>query len=330
VSGSLSPDAVAAAHRRVAPYVRRTPVLTSTLLDAWLGHRLFFKAEGLQKIGAFKIRGATNALLSLKEQGRLPKEVVAFSSGNHAQGVALAARTLGVKATVHIPEGSSPTKARAAASYGADVVFAKTRQEAEERTEAARRLGAHLLHPYDDDAVIAGQGTACLEALEDCPEPDAIFAPCGGGGLLSGSVLAKELASPSSKIYAGEPLAGNDAARSYRSGGIVRLDKAPDTIADGARTLAVGKRTFPHLRRLDGFFEIDEPDVIYWTQWLNHLLKVAVEPTSALAMAAACAWLKTQDAPKRVLVLLSGGNIAPEAYLRIWERDRLGEVPSLG
>lgn len=324
----MTPDHIPTAHTRISPYIHRTPLAHSALLDGWLGHEFIFKAEGLQKIGAFKIRGALNTLLSLKEEGNLPKEVVTFSSGNHAQAVALAGKLLGVQTTVHMTKFVSPVKRQATESYGAKVVISENRKQAEERTAQMAKQGAYFIHPYDDDRVIAGQGTACYEALEDGVAPTAIFAPCGGGGLLSGTYLAKELLAPQAKLFAGEPLLANDAARSYRSGTIVAYEDSPKTIADGAMTLAVSPRTFAYLQKLDGFFEVTEEEMVYWAAWLMHLLKISVEPTSALGMAAAVQWLKGQTTKQRVLVILSGGNIAPETYRKIWENNPLEKLPA--
>jgi len=313
----LSPHTIRTAHARIAPHIHRTPLMGSALLDDWLGHEVNFKVEGFQKGGAFKIRGAMNALLGLQEEGKLPREVVAFSSGNHAQAVAMAAKMLGVRATVIMPRFVSTI------SYGAELLLTDTRRQAEIVAGEKVAQGAHLLHPSADDRVIAGQGTACLEALEDCGRPDAIFATCGGGGLLSGTWLAAQLLAPEALVFGAEPLMANDAARSCREGHIVSFDDSPMTIADGARTLHISEITFAYLRRLAGFYEVSEEEIIYWTQWLNHLLKVVVEPTSAVAMAAAFQWLKTQKSKRRVLVILSGGNVDAESYRKIWAKDYL-------
>jgi len=325
----LSPNEVQTAQARIAPYIHRTPLMSCKLLDSWLGHEIVFKVEGFQKIGAFKIRGALNALLTLKEEGRLPERVVAFSSGNHAQAVALAGKMLGIKTTIIMPKFVSKVKQQATRGYGAELILTDTRQEAEALGAEKQKHGAWLLHPSADDMVIAGQGTACLEALEDGAIPDAIFAACGGGGLLSGTWLAAQALAPSAQVFGAEPKMGNDAMQSYRSGRIVALPDTPMTIADGARTLSVSERTFHYLRRLAGFYDIEERDIIYWTQWLHHLLKASVEPTAAMAMAAAYEWLKTQKDKKCVLVILSGGNIDAETQRQIWAEDYLGQPPGL-
>ncbi len=323
----LSPEVIAKAYARIKPYIHHTPLLESSLLNEWLGHRILFKAEGLQKIGAFKIRGALNTLLSLQEQGKLPKEVVAFSSGNHAQAVAYAAKLLGIKATIIMPEFTSAIKMQATRSYGANIILTPTRQEAEALAQSMTEKGAHMIPPYDRDEVIAGQGTACYEALQDNENIDAVFAACGGGGLLSGTYLAVQALKPSIPVYGAEPLKGNDAAQSLRAGKIIKLAVTPDTIADGATALSVSERTFEYLKKIAGIYEIEEETMLYWTQWLIHLLKTAVEPTSAAAMAAAAEWLKTEKTPKTVLIILSGGNISPQAYKKIWQDNYLEKRP---
>lgn len=322
---TLSPDVIAQAHRRIAPHIHRTPLLHSSLLNQWLRHELYFKVEGFQRIGAFKLRGALNTVLSLHEAGELPTELVAFSSGNHAQAVAYAGRLFNLPTTIYMTHRTSAIKQQATRGYGAQVITTETRKQAEVLTREHAARGAYFIHPYDDDRVIAGQGTACLEALQDMQAtlPTAIFATCGGGGWLSGSYLATQLLAPHIPVFAGEPANANDASRSYQSGTIVGFDDTPATLADGAATLCVSPRTFQYLQKLRGFYEVSEEQMVYWTQWLTHLLKTTVEPTSAVAMGAAAQWLRTQTTPQRVLVLLSGGNIAPETHHRIWETNHL-------
>lgn len=323
----VRPEDIAAAQARIADHVHRTPLFQSETLNRALGHRIVFKAENLQRIGAFKLRGATNTLRALKEQNALSDEVCAFSSGNHAQAVAYAARAMGVKATIFIPKQASGVKIAATRACGAEVVLTETRQIAEASVAEYIERGATFVHPYDNPYVIAGQGTACLEALQDGVEADAVFAPCGGGGLMSGTYLATRLARPQAKVFACEPSMANDAHRSVQTGEIVRLSETPMTIADGVRTLSVSERTLSYLSQLDGFYEVDEAEIILWTQWLTHLLKLTIEPTSAMSMAGVTRWLKTQSAPRTVLVILSGGNIAAETQRQVWAEDKLTQVP---
>ncbi len=318
------------AHKRISSYIHKTPVLTSSLLNQKLGHEIFFKAECLQKVGAFKARGAMNTLLWLSEKKMFPSKVVAFSSGNHAQAVSWASSKLGLTSEIFMPEWVSSIKLQATKEYGAKVTLCRHRQEAEDKAYNAKEQGAYLLPPFDHDQVICGQGTACLEAFSQVDQPiSAVFAPCGGGGLLSGTVIAAKGKSPEISVIGSEPLLANDAAQSLRQGKIFRWDKSPDTLADGAKTLSVTQRTLNYLNRLDDFHEISEQEIIYWTQWLCHFLKLHIEPTSALAMASAIKWLRTQNSQKSILVILSGGNMDPKTLQRVWSQDHLGGPPFL-
>ena len=321
----LSLRDIQAAAKRVSSYVCHTPIVGSQFLNRKLGHELYFKCENLQRVGAFKARGALNTLLWLQGKDQLPRKVVAYSSGNHAQAVAWAASTLGVPAEIYMPKFVSPIKLAATKGYGAQVKLFDTRKQAEQAAAAAVNDGAYLIPPYDHDQVICGQGTACLEALEELgPENiDGVFVPCGGGGLSSGTLIAAKGLNPEMVVGAGEPLQANDAARSLREGTIQSYDTSPDTIADGAKTLRVSERTFHYLKQLDHFSEASEQDIIKWTQWMVHTLKIHVEPTSALALAAAANWLKQQSEPQRVLIIVSGGNVAPETMLTVWQNNWL-------
>lgn len=315
----MNPSEIEKAYIRISPYIVKTPVLESEVLNNILGSKILFKFEGIQRTGAFKARGALNTVISLKEQNNLPKHVTAFSSGNHAQAVAYAAKIFGIKATIFIPEFCSKYKIEATKNYGAEVILTKSRAEAEEKVKGLQEQGAYLIAPFDNDMVIAGQGTSCYEVLSDGIKPDAIFATCGGGGWTSGSYLAKELLSPQSKLFACEPLNANDASISYKTGKIFGFDVAPETIADGARTPKVSERTFEYIKKFDGFFEIPEEEILYWTRELFLNLKVTVEPTSAVAMAGAYKWIKENNIKdKTILVLLSGGNIDSDTYRKIW------------
>lgn len=326
---SLHLTDIEAAAKRLAGHIHQTPILTSTFLNNALGHNLYFKAENLQKVGAFKARGAYNTLAWLKEQGNLPQQIVAYSSGNHAQSVAWAAAQFKVKATILMPQDVSKIKAKATAAYGAEVIFCQDRAAAEARSAELAEQGAYLIPPYDHDQVICGQGTAVLEALSQEDPIDSVFAPCGGGGLLSGSLIAAKGSKPDIKVFGAEPVSANDAAQSVKTGQIVRLTESPNTIADGVKTLAVSERTFHYLKQVDGIIEVAEQDILYWTQWLTHLLKVTIEPTSALSMAAACQWLKTQDKNRNVLLVLSGGNMDFDTRSQVWQQDLLAQKPTL-
>ena len=321
---------VEAAEKRIASYIKQTPILDSQLLNHWLGHTIIFKAECLQKTGAFKLRGALNMMLKAKEEGRLQNKVVAVSSGNHAQAVAYAAKILGVQATIYSAKNVSKVKAAATQYYGATLDLSETRKEADEKAaEAAKHEDVLFVPPFNHNDVMAGQGTVVLEAFKQAENIDAVFAPVGGGGLVSGSAISARALCKDVKVMGVEPLAGNDAAQSIRTGTIQSLAQQPNTLADGAATLQVGDKTFPHLQQLDALYEVNETDIAYWTQWLQHLLKIHVEPTSAMSMAAVVAWLKQQTSKQQVMVILSGGNIDHHKMQQIWHTDHLQNPPSL-
>lgn len=318
------------ARDRIEGYVTKTPILSSSLLNSWLRHDIFFKAECLQKVGAFKVRGAYNTLAWGIENGQRPQRVVANSSGNHAQAVAWSAHSFGIPCTIFMPSYSSEVKIQATRSYGAEVILSDTRNETDSLVQqASEEEGTVWIPPYNHEQVIAGQGTATYEALQTLAHIDAVFAPCGGGGLLSGSFIAARGLSPNTKVIGVEPLQANDAAESLRKGSIQRLSGVPNTLADGAMTMAVGNLTFPILQQLDGFYEVDEPELLYWTQWLCHLLKLRIEPTCAMVMGGVTKWLKEQTSKKRVLVVISGGNVDYKTSAKIWEHDFLDTPPKI-
>lgn len=317
-------------YNRIEGFVNKTPIVSSSLLNSWTGHEVYFKAECLQKIGAFKARGACNALSLLMNSATPPKQIVANSSGNHAQAVAWASRQFGISAKIFMPFYSSKVKIQATKAYGAEVELCETRNLADSLVkEASQQEGIFWVPPFNHKDVIAGQGTVAYEILNELDNVDAIFAPCGGGGLLSGTVLASHSISPKTKVYGAEPLNANDAAESLRTNTIQKLQAIPNTVADGAMTMSVGDITFEHLKKLDGMFEIEESDMIFWTQWLTHLLKLNIEPTSALGMAAAFQWLKGQKIKKRIVVILSGGNIDQEMHSKIWQKSYLETQPKV-
>ncbi|WP_298472490.1 serine/threonine dehydratase [uncultured Maribacter sp.] len=318
------------AKNRITPFINTTPIVTSSLLNDWLGHDIYFKAEGLQKVGAFKVRGALNTIAWLIEKGKKPKHIVANSSGNHSQAVAWAAKIFKIPATIYMPEYSSKVKIQATKSYGAKVVLCETRDIADSMVaEASVKDGFYWIPPYNHEQVISGQGSAVYEAIKEVGKVDAVIAPCGGGGLLAGSVIAAKGLLPNVKVIGAEPRNANDASLSLQKNVIQRLKSKPDTLADGAMTMSVGVLTFEYLKRLDAFYEIKEEQIIYWTQWLTHLLKLSIEPTSAMGMEAAKQWLQKQKTRKKVLIVLSGGNMDRETSLKIWKKDYLLKTPSL-
>ncbi|MDM7861463.1 serine/threonine dehydratase [Alteromonas sp. ASW11-36] len=329
---------IKAAHTRIKPMIKRTPIVSSKRLNQWLSgnlaagnqHEVFFKAECLQTTGAFKLRGASNFIAKLLESGENPRQFVANSSGNHAQAVAYAARKFGVPATIYAADTISPIKAAATQSYGAELkTFAKRTLADAAVAEASQADGVVWIPPFNHPDIIAGQGTAALEAIEELESVDAVFAPCGGGGLVSGSLVTTRALAPKAQVIGAEPLAANDAAESLRQGTIQYLTDTPKTLADGAATPSVGEHTFPFLQQLDGFYEVSEQQICYWTQWLHHLLKLHIEPTCCMTMSAVAQWLSNQTRPQRVLVILSGGNISSQSMQTIHATDYLAQPPSL-
>ena len=302
-------DDVAAAAARLQGHAHRTPVMRSRMLDQALGAEVYFKCENLQRMGAFKFRGAFNALSQFSPAQRRAG-VVAFSSGNHAQAIALSASLLGMSATIVMPHDAPAAKVAATRGYGGNVVLYD--RYAEDREAIGRKLaeqhGLTLIPPYDHPDVIAGQGTAAMELFEDVGTLDALFVCLGGGGLLSGSALAARALAPACKVYGVEPEAGNDGQQSFRSGAIVRID-TPKTIADGAQTQQLGAYTFAIIRRdVDDIFTATDAQLVAGMRFFATRMKLMVEPTGCLGFAAACE-MKEQLRGLRVGVVLSGGNV---------------------
>ncbi|MEW6706925.1 MAG: threo-3-hydroxy-L-aspartate ammonia-lyase [Pseudomonadota bacterium] len=302
-------DDVAAAAGRLAGRAHRTPVLCSRTLNAELGAEVFIKCENLQRMGAFKFRGAFNALSQFSEDQRR-RGVVTFSSGNHAQAIALSARLLGMPATIVMPHDAPAAKVAATEGYGGRVI--RYDRYTEDREAIGRRLaeeeGLTLIPPYDHPHVIAGQGTAAKELIEEAGPLDALFVPLGGGGLLSGSALAMRALSPQARLYGVEPEAGNDGQQSFRAGRIVHID-TPQTIADGAQTQHLGHHTFEIIRRdVDDILTAPDDALVAGMRFFAERMKIVVEPTGCLGLAAARR-LKGQLAGQRVGVIVSGGNV---------------------
>ena len=304
---------VARAHGRIKAVVHRTPVLSSTTIDTLAGAKVFFKPENLQRMGAFKIRGAYNALSQLAaEDGK--RGVVAFSSGNHAQAVALAGKLLGVPATIVMPADAPRVKLEATRGYGAEVVSYDPNRE--DRQKIAEKLaserGLTVIPPFDHPHILAGQGTAAKELIEDAGPLDLLLVPCGGGGLLSGCAIAAKHLSPACRVIGVEPAAGDDGQRAFRSGKLVTIG-LPDTIADGARTMSLGKITFALIRKhVDDMLTVTDAELLKSMFFLWERMKIVVEPTGALA-AAALLEKKIDAKGKRIGVVLSGGNVDVKA-----------------
>lgn len=300
---------VAAAHARLKGVAHRTPVHTSSTANEVTGAQLFFKCENFQRMGAFKFRGAYNALAQLTPQQR-QRGVCAFSSGNHAQGVALSAKLLGMAATIVMPLDSPAVKMAATRGYGAQVItYDRYTQDREAiGRQLAQDRGMTLVPPYDHAHVMAGQGTAAIELFEDTGPLDLLLVCLGGGGLLSGCAVAARQLSPNCRLIGVEPVAGNDVQQSQRQGRIVKID-TPKTIADGAQTQQVGQLTFPVIQALvDDIVTVSDAQLIEAMRFAAARMKMVLEPTGALAMAAAMQGA-VDVRGKRVGVILSGGNI---------------------
>jgi len=311
-------EAILAAHARIAPHIHRTPVLTSASFNAASGARLFFKCDNFQKTGSFKIRGASNTIFSLSDQ-EIAHGIVTQSSGNHGAAVACAAAWRGVPAYIVMPRNAPKVKVQAIESYGGQVTFCEPKVSA--RKETCDRLqaetGAILVHPYDDDRIIAGQATAAKELLEEVPDLDAVFAPVSGGGLLSGTCLGARGLSPQIRIFGCEPARADDTYRSLASGTLQTLESS-DTIADGLRA-SLAPRTFAILRRyVDRVLLVTEEEIIAATRLVWERMKILIEPSSAVAFAPllqpdAVSLLnlppRLDAAPPKLGVIFSGGNV---------------------
>jgi threonine dehydratase len=302
-------DDVVQAASRIAGVANRTPVLTSRTVDEAFGAQVFFKCENMQRMGAFKFRGAYNALMKFSP-GQRRAGVVAFSSGNHAQAIALSAKLLGIPATIVMPQDAPAAKVAATRGYGGNVVMYDRYTEDREQIgrDLAQKHGLTLIPPYDHPDVIAGQGTAAKELFEEVGPLDAFFVCLGGGGLLSGSALATRALAPDCRLYGVEPEAGNDGQQSFRSGAIVHID-TPQTIADGAQTQHLGNLTFPIIRRdVDDILTATDDELVQCMRFFAERMKIVVEPTGCLGFAAARR-MKDELRGKKVGILVSGGNI---------------------
>jgi threonine dehydratase/serine racemase len=302
------------AARRIAGLAHRTPVATCATLDHLAGRSLFFKCEHLQKVGAFKFRGACNAVMRLTPE-IAARGVVTHSSGNHAQALALAAKLRGIPAHIVMPSNASPVKRRAVEEYGGRVVECEPTQAAREATAAAvlAESGATMIPPYNHPDVIAGQGTAALELLEQAPGLDALIAPVGGGGLMAGLTIAAKAVAPSVRVFAAEPAGADDAARSKAAGKLIPLT-GPNTIADGLRT-SLGDLTWPVLRdRVERVITVTDEEIVRAMRLAWERAKLLIEPSAAVAVAAVLTSEFTAlDGLRRVGVVLSGGNVNLDA-----------------
>ncbi|HEX5944004.1 MAG TPA: pyridoxal-phosphate dependent enzyme [Anaerolineales bacterium] len=296
------------AAERIQPYIHRTPVLTNESLNAQVSAQVFLKAENLQKVGAFKFRGACNAVFSLTDE-EAARGVCTHSSGNHAQALALAARMRGIPSYIVMPNNAPDVKKNAVAGYGGQITFCAPTLEAREATltRIYEKTGANVVHPYNDERVIAGQGTAALELLEDVPDLEVILAPVGGGGLLSGTSIAATETKKGIRVLAGEPEMADDAYRSMQSGTIIP-SISPKTIADGLLT-SLGSHTFPIVQqRVEQIVTVSERGIINAMRFVWERAKIIIEPSAAVAVGVL--WEKKIDLTGlKVGVILSGGNV---------------------
>ncbi len=295
--------------QRIKNFVTNTGVINNAILDKKIGAQVFFKMENAQKTMSFKARGAFNAVLAYKEKhGCFPQKIVAQSSGNHAQAIAYVCKLFGIEALIYMAGIVPSHKIQATRGFGAEVILCEKRAQANAAALEKVAQGYVFIHPSDNDDVIAGQGTSAFEALSEIGEVAAIFAPCGGGGLVAGCYLAAQGLSRNAKTYACEPLNANDAARSVREGKIFAFPDSPNTIADGARTLAVAPRCFHYLKKLNGILEISEAEIIFWQKEFLEATGILIEPTSALAVAGAAKYFINGSGGEKALVVISGGN----------------------
>jgi threonine dehydratase len=322
VGKSLDPDIIRAAHERIRPHIHRTPVLTSSRLDMESEASLFFKCENFQKVGAFKARGATYAVLALDHEAAR-RGVATHSSGNHGAAVARAAQLRGIPAHIVMPSNSAKVKVRAIEGYGAHVIFCEPTEESRESkcAEVIEKTGATLIHSFENEHVIAGQGTAAVELLEDVVDLDVIMCPVGGGGLLSGTAVAAKSMRPKIKVIAVEPANADDAAQSFRAGRRLVTQKK-FTIADGLRT-NIGERTFPLIQQyVDDIVTVSEEAIIAAMRTIWETMKIVIEPSAAVPFAA-IRQRKIDTVGKRIGIILTGGNVDLDALPWGCSQDRL-------
>ena len=299
---------IQSAHQRISPFIHRTPVMTSGLVNEIAGCELFFKCENFQKIGAFKARGGLNAVLSLPEEQR-ESGVVTHSSGNHAQAIAMAAKMAGIPAYIVMPETAPEIKKKGVASYGAQITFCKPTQQSREETAAniQEETGATFISPYNDYDVIAGQATSALELYDEVENLDAIITPVGGGGLSAGTALVSHYFSPKTKVYAGEPEGAKDTYLSLQNGALTPID-GPSTIADGLLA-TMGDKNFEIIKEIiEDVFLVTDPKIVGAMRMIWERMKIIIEPSAAVPVAAILDNRSVFEG-QRVGVIISGGNV---------------------
>lgn len=315
-------DNIKDAAQRIRPYIHKTPVMTCSSIDNLTGARIFFKCENFQKMGAFKFRGASNAVFSLTDD-ECKKGVATHSSGNHAAALACAAKIRGIKAFIVMPTTAPSVKKAAVERCGAQIVLCEPTQKARQDTleKIARETGATVVHPYNDDRVMAGQGTSALELLAEIPDLDIVMAPVSGGGLLSGTAIAVKETNPKTSVLGTEPAGADDARRSLKQGKIV-LCENPQTIADGLR-MSLGDKTFPIIQKyVDDILAVSEEGIIQGMKLVWERMKIVIEPSAAVPVAALLE-NKADFAGKRIGVILTGGNVDLDRLPWTMKNDKL-------
>ena len=315
--------------RRINPFINPTPIISSKKLDEMLGHEFLFKLESLQISGSFKARGILSAITKLQEVGNLPVKIVTYGTGNHGTALAyISKKFFDISVEVFLPNFALKTKIDKIESYGGKVTITSSRDEAEKLAlNEGSKDGCILIPPADNDDIILGCATIAYEVLNQTEGIDSIFVPIGGGGLSSGTLIARDLLSPHTKVFASEPKQANDASISYQNGTIFRFKQSPYTIADGATTLGVTSRVFNHIKKLDGIYEITEEEIKYWTVWSKEFIGFDSEPTSALALAAAVKYAKNISDKRKILIIITGSNIDTTVYNNLFKENYLSILP---
>ncbi|MFT4717944.1 MAG: threonine dehydratase [Rickettsiales bacterium] len=309
---NLTINDVRIAYDRIKSHVVKTPIITNQLLNNEIGANVFFKLENLQKTGSFKIRGATNNLLAFHQKnGKFPDKITTTSSGNHAIAMAYLSKKFGIKdSIIFIDKDAAKIKIEESRKYQSQVIVTESKLESNILVNKKVAEGYYMCNSYGDEDVILGQATATFEAVNQIDEEiDAIFTPCGGGGLVSGAYIVASGLPYSPKVFAVEPENANDAQLSVRNNKIYKFTKTPKTIADGARTLCISDKTFPYVKKLDDIYTASDDEIIFWHKKLTNLLNMKIEPTAVLALVGAKKFVEESKSRKNILVILSGGNV---------------------
>jgi threonine dehydratase len=310
---NLTLDYVKIAHKRIKDHIIETPIISNQSLNEEIGANIFFKLENLQITGSFKIRGATNNLMSFyQKNGKFPDRITTTSSGNHAIAIAHLSQKFGIKESViFIDKEAAAIKIEESKKYQSKVIVTKSKMESNDLIEQKITEGYYMCNSYGDEDVILGQATATFEAINQIEKQiDAIFVPCGGGGLASGAYIVANGFDNSPKVFAAEPENANDAQISVKNNEIYKFNQTPKTIADGVRTLWISEKTFPYIKKLDNIYTSTDDEIIFWHKKLTKLLDMTIEPTSILAMVGAKKFIDQGNKGQNILIILSGGNYA--------------------